>query len=57
MELNAPFVLIASRAEGSGAVLNECCFSFIGGALGTVPELLFESKKLIPRLQQLLAGK
>jgi hypothetical protein len=25
-----------------------------GGALWTVPELLFESKKLIPALQQLL---
>jgi len=47
MELNAPFALIASRANGSGAVKN-------GGPLWTVHELLFESKKLIPVLRQFL---
>jgi hypothetical protein len=30
--------------------------ALLGGALWTVPELLFESKKLIPALQQLLTG-
>jgi len=29
----------------------------LGGAFWTVPELLFESKKLIPSLQQLLIGE
>jgi len=48
MELNAPFALIASRANGSGAVKN-------GGPVWTVPELLFESKKLIPALQRLIS--
>jgi hypothetical protein len=33
---------------------NRYCFQFNGGALWTVPELLFESKKLIPALQQLV---
>jgi len=47
MELNAPFALVASRDNGSGAVKN-------GGALGTAHELLFESKKPVPALQQLL---
>jgi hypothetical protein len=28
-----------------------------GGPLWTVPELLFESKKLIPALQQLVTGE
>ena len=47
-ELNAPFAIIA-RAKGSGAVTS-------GGPLGTVPELLFEKKGLIPSLQQLLVS-
>ncbi len=45
-EFNAPFAIIA-RANGSGAVTS-------GGPWGTVPELLFEKKGLIPALQQLL---
>lgn len=40
MELNSPFALIASRAEGSGSVLN-------GGALETVSELLCEGRGLL----------
>jgi len=47
MKLNSTFALIAGRAEGTGAVKN-------GGASWTVPELMFESKGLIPSLQQLL---
>jgi hypothetical protein len=46
-ELNSPFGLIASVAGGSGCVQ-------LGGPFGTVPELLFERKQLIPALQQLL---
>jgi hypothetical protein len=39
---------------GSGAVPKGCCFSFNVGPLGTVPELLFEKKRLIYPVQQLL---
>ena len=49
-ELNAPFALIARSASGSGTVTN-------GGPLGTVSELLFEKKQLIPELQQLLLSR
>jgi len=44
----------AVRTFGSGTVLNGVSFTMDGGPLWTVPELLFESKKLIPALQQLL---
>jgi hypothetical protein len=47
-EFNAPFAIIA-RANGSSAVPN-------GGPFGTVPELLFEKKQLIPALQQLITA-
>jgi hypothetical protein len=34
-----------------------CCGKVIfGGTLGTVPELLFEKKRLIPAIQQILVG-
>jgi len=45
-EFNAPFAIIA-RANGSGTVPS-------GGPFGTVPELLFEKKGLIPALQHML---
>ena len=45
-EFNAPFAII-TRANGSGTVTSS-------GPFGTVPELLFEKKGLIPALQQLL---
>ena len=48
-ELNSPFGLIASVAGGSGCVQ-------LGGPFGTVPELMFEKKGLIPALQQLLTA-
>ena len=48
-EINAPFAIIAASAKGSGAVTS-------GGPWGTVPELLFEKKELIPALQELLTS-
>jgi len=47
-EFNAPFAIIA-RANGSGSVP-------VGGPFGTVPELLFEKKGLIPAIQQLMVS-
>ena len=41
-------ILQTGRESGSSA------YSIIGGAWGTVPELLFERKELIPALQHLL---
>jgi len=47
VELNSPFALIASMVKSPESVIH-------GGPYGTVPELLFEKKELIPMLQQLL---
>lgn len=43
MELDSHFVLIATRAESSGTVLNGVYFMMPGSPLWAVPELLFES--------------
>jgi hypothetical protein len=45
---NSPFAIIA-KASGLGAVTS-------GGLYGTVPELLFEKRELIPEVQQLLTS-
>ena len=47
MESNSPFASIATRAESSGPVLD-------GGPFWTAPELVFESKKLVTQIKQLL---
>jgi len=48
-ELNTPFAIIAAGSKGSESVL-------YGGPWGTLPELLFEKKQLIPALQQLITA-
>jgi len=48
---------MASKEESSGSIQSGSCFSFRvlnGGGHWIVPKFLFESKKLIPALQQLL---
>ncbi len=47
--------LSSTCRKGLESVRSRYCFRFDGGALWTVPELLFESRNLIPTLQQLLA--
>jgi len=49
VELNSPFALIASMVKSSESVIH-------GGHWGTVPELFFEKKELIPMLQDLFVS-
>ena len=45
------------QTDGECELTPECGIVPFGGPYGTVPELLFEKKQLIPALQQLLVSK
>jgi len=44
------------QTDGECELTPECGIVTYGGPYGTVPELLFEKKELIPMLQQLLTS-